>query len=211
MGKYKNLLIIIFIAILGGAAGVFFKIGIEEIPPDLFTFLRFVIAYVAFIPLFLKNKETVPVERKRLILISLVASLNVIFFIFELQHTTATISGMMYASAPLLVGIFSLLILKEKISSKKWLGIIIGFVGLSAIILGPTLGGDSINNGTLFGNLIIWLAVISFSLYSVLSKKYQGIYTPMILPKYLVVTTIVVQSVFLLFHPQIFLLIPHIS
>ncbi len=211
MEKYKNLLIIIFIAILGGVAGVLFKIAVAEIPPDLFTFLRFTTAYIAFIP-FLKNKGVAGAEsRNKLFLISLLGTANVMFFIFGLRYTTATIAGMLYASAPLAVGIFSLIIVREKITLNKWGGIIIGFLGLAAIILAPWWGTGALSNGTLAGNLIIWLAVISFSLYSVLSKKYESVYSPIVLTKYFVLITILVQIIFLSFHPQSLLLIPHIS
>src|SRR3989344_134345 len=126
MRKYMNLLIILFIALLGGAAGVFFKIAIEEIPPDLFTFLRFVVAYLAFIPFFIREKTAPLKERGKLIPLSLLGTANVMFFIFGLQYTTSTISGMMYAAGPLIVAILSLFIIKEKISFSKWFGVILG-------------------------------------------------------------------------------------
>jgi drug/metabolite transporter (DMT)-like permease len=74
------------------------------------------------------------------------------------------------------------------------------------------LGVVSIWNGSLFGNLVIGLAVVSFSLYSVLSKKYQDIYSPMILTKYFVVTTIITQLALMSFHlSSSFALLQHIS
>src|SRR3990167_1564181 len=105
MEKYKNILIIIFISTIGGAAGVFFKIALVEIPLDLFTFLRFSLAFIAFLPFLYKKSGLMLKDRKKLILISLIGTANIIFFIFGLQFTTAIISGMLYAAAPLVVGV----------------------------------------------------------------------------------------------------------
>ena len=212
MGKYKNILIILFISAMGGSAGIFFKIALREIPPDLFTFLRFSFAFLAFLPFLFSKTTPVTVDRKKLILISFIATANIVFFIFGLQYTTATISGILYAVAPLMVGILSWKITREQISLSEWLGISIGFLGALAIIVAPKLGVVSTWNGSLFGNLIIASAVISFSLYSVLSKKYQNLYSPMVLTKYFVFTTIVTQVLLMSFHfsPAVHLL-GHIS
>jgi drug/metabolite transporter (DMT)-like permease len=123
------------------------------------------------------------------------------FFVFGLKFTTATISQTLYAGGPLLAGVFSYFLLKEEISMKKILGIIIGFIGTAVIIFGPVINSSSIWNGTLFGNIMLSLAVVSFSLYTVLSKKCNDEYSPISFIKYFVFTTLIVQTLLLIFSP----------
>jgi len=66
----------------------------------------------------------------------------------------------------------------------------IGFIGVLTIILLPILSQGSAFAGNLIGNLLIFIAAASFSLYSVLSKKYQPRYSPLSLTVVFILTTI---------------------
>lgn len=196
--KTKVILVIIFLGLIGGAASTFGKIALREVSPTLFNFLRFVIAAIALLP-FLSLASSPVKNKKKLILISLFATGNVVFFVLGLKFTTATISQTLYAGGPMLAGLFSYLILKEETNFKKILGIIIGFVGTLIIIFGPAIDSHSIWNGTLFGNIMLSLAVISFSLYAVFSKKHSEEYSSLSFIKYFIFTTLAVQTTLLIF------------
>lgn len=198
--KYKIFLLILLTSLVGGGTSVLFKIALREIPPDLFTFLRFLAAFIVLLPFLFKKDGVLVQNRQKIILISVIGAVNVILYITGLQYTTAIVSSMLYAAAPFVVGILSWKIVKERISFNKWLGILIGFFGMLVLIFGPNLGVSPLSNGSILGNLIIGLAIISFSLYSVLSKKYESIYSPFILTKYFIITTLVVQLILMSFH-----------
>ena len=116
--EYKIVFFIILMALFGSTAA-FFKIALREMPIDMFTFLRFLFALLAFAPYFLTKPSEVVANKKKLILISLVAVANVLLFIFGLKHTTAIISGMLYAGVPLVTAVLAFLIIDEKVSLKK--------------------------------------------------------------------------------------------
>lgn len=209
--EYKIISLIVVMAVFG-STGAFFKISLREMPIDLFTFLRFFFALLVFLPYLLKQQDSAVVtNKKRLILISLIGALNVFLFVWGLNHTTAIISGMLYAAVPLVTAVLALAIIKEKVSLKKWSGILVGFFGVLVIVAAPILRGASGWDGTFFGNFLILLAVLAFCLYSVLSKKYSGEFSPVALTKYFIVTNILVQFVFLLFHPGTFRILDDIS
>ncbi|MEK7569332.1 MAG: DMT family transporter [Patescibacteria group bacterium] len=208
--KYQILFLVIIMSILG-ANGTFFKIALRELPIDLFTFLRFAFAYIFFLPYLLTQTKEVVAGKRKLILISLLGTLNVFLFVLGLDHTTASIAVTMYASGPLVIAAFSLVILKEKISLKKWLGIFLGFIGVLFIVAAPLFGKGSVWNGTLAGNLTLVGAVLVFSLYSVLSRKYSREYSPLTLTKYFIYTTIVSQTLLLSFHSGSLSLLKEIS
>jgi drug/metabolite transporter (DMT)-like permease len=79
-------------------------------------------------------------------------------------------------SNPILVIIMSLLILKEKINFRKGLGIILGIVGASSLIL---KGGDvNLTSDTQLGNLFVFLNATSYGLYLVLVQPLMKKYKP---------------------------------
>lgn len=192
----KALISVIFAAIFGGGIAVFSKIGLKQIPPISFTFLRFLIASLCMLPLILKEKIKVDKNIIKIILLSLLASANVVLFAFGIRLTTATISQMLYAVVPVIAGILSYFLLKEKIVSKKILGIFLGLLGVLTLILLPVFENTSNFHGSLIGNLIIMLAVFGFSIYTVLSKKLHKYYSPIFLTFVFAVTTTVILSPF---------------
>ncbi|MFA5937078.1 MAG: DMT family transporter [Candidatus Paceibacterota bacterium] len=196
--NYYVIFLIFFAAILGGGAGVFGKIALVEIPSFSFTFLRFFIASIFLIPFSLRHLPTFQKKDYKIILLSLLASLNVILFSFGIKYTTANISQMIYTAVPIVSALLSFYYLKEKFGIIKIIGIIIGFLGTIMVILLPLISNYN-RESTISGNLIIFMAMLSISLYWVLSKKFQSEYSPMEINNYFIFTT-----TFLLFFLSIF-------
>jgi drug/metabolite transporter (DMT)-like permease len=197
--SYKSILLIFLAALLGGGNSTFTKIAVIEIPPFFFTLFRFIFAFLILLPLVINNKKFHFDSFKKILFVSLLATANVTLFVFGAKRTTATTSQMLYAAVPLIAGIFSFSLLKEKLSLKKIFGIITGFIGVVLIILLPILGQKNLFNGDLIGNLIIFIAVSLFSLYSVLSKRFQNKFTPLEITMVFILTTILVQALLIPF------------
>lgn len=195
--NYSVILLILLAAIFGATTGVLGKIVLKEIPSFSFTFLRFFIALIFLIPFSLKHLPTFEKKDWRIILLSLLASINVILFSFGIKHTTANMSQMIYSSVPIVSAIFSFYLLKEKFGITKISGIVIGFLGIIAIILMPLISNNS--GGSIIGNLIITIAMISISLYWVLSKKLQLEYSSMKINNYFILVTTILLIPFLFF------------
>ena len=194
--NFKALLSVILAAIFGGGIAVFGKVGLKQIPPFSFTFLRFFIASFFMLPLIFKEKHKINNSLFKLVLLSLLATANVTLFAFGVRLTTATISQMLYAIVPVVAIILSVFLLKEKINYKKFIGIFLGLVGVLILILLPILGKPTAFSGNILGNLIILIAVICFTLYSVLSKKFQKNYSPAYLTFIFGLSTVFVLSPF---------------
>jgi drug/metabolite transporter (DMT)-like permease len=201
--NYSVILLILLAAIFGGATGVLGKIVLREIPSFSFTFLRFFIALLVLLPFSLKHLPTFKRKDWKIILISLLASLNVILFSFGIKYTTANMSQVIYSAVPIISAILSVYLLKEKFGFSKIIGIVLGFVGTIMIIILPLISHNS--GGTIIGNFIITLAMLSISLYWVLSKKLQLTYSSIKINNYFIATTtllLIPFSIFDLFqHP----------
>ena len=173
LGSYTSIFFIVLAALVSGGVGALAKISLREIPPLPFTLLRFLLATCTLLPFAIKKKEFHFKNLKKIVFVSLLATANVTLYIFGLERTTATISQMLYAGVPLIAGLFSFLLLKEKLYPRKLFGILLGFIGVLLIVFLPVMGQRAIWNGDLLGNVIILIAVCSFALYSVLSKRFE--------------------------------------
>ncbi|MDO5978459.1 DMT family transporter [Flavivirga spongiicola] len=151
----------------------------NKIGPSAFVFIRLFCASILFWViklLFIKEK----VERKhmpRIILCGLLgAAANQLLFFSGLNLTSPIDASIIMTSTPVLVLIFSFILLKEKVTSNKLLGSFIAGIGaITLIIYGNNAGGTS----TFLGNLFIFLNASSYGLYLVilkpLMKQYHAI------------------------------------
>ena len=110
----------------------------EYIQPSGFILLRVIGAFFLFTLsylLFIKEK----VEKEDIIRFAICGlfgvAINQLLFFEGLNLTTPINAAIIMTSNPILVIIMSLLILKEKINFRKGLGIILGIVGASSLIL----------------------------------------------------------------------------
>ncbi len=181
--RQKALIAVVIAAMFGGGNSTTTKLGLQSFPPLAFGLLRFVIASILVSFFLKKHKQTAvlsaglrlsSVERlegKKLILVSLLATTNVILFITGMKTTNAVSGGVIYAASPLVIGIFAHFLSHEKLNPRKLAGIIIGLLGVVLITLLPILTTNQQFTGDLKGNLLITLGMTISSLYSVFTKK----------------------------------------
>lgn len=187
--KKKALFAILIGALVAGALPALTKIGLREVPPLTFAFLRFLLALVFLIPYILKQKW-----RDYVIVfpLSVLATLNIALFVLGIQTTTATISQLLYAGTPLITALISYRLLKSENRNEKILGIIIGFIGTFVILLLPVIEGNRTLSGDIFGNMLIAGGVILYSFYLSFSKKAQAKYSPLFITSSFILSTVFV-------------------
>ncbi len=141
----------------------------EKINATPLVFFRVLGAGIMFwcVKFFIKEK----VEKKdlfRLMLCGLLgASCNQLAFFHGLSLTSPIDTSIIMTSAPAVVFVFSAIILREKITSYKLLGLSIGAIGAIGLVwYGQVTQGTS----TFVGNLLVFLNVCFFSLYQVIVK-----------------------------------------
>ncbi len=185
MSSRKLAIICILIAaVCSGATSVFAKIALETIPPLSFTFIRFLIASIAITPFLLielRQKQNFHRPSKKVIWLSLIQVVNTIAYSFGVHLTTATSAQMLFSAAPVLTTLALFWLLRERLGKNKILGVGIGFVGTILIILLPALESSAAFNGNVAGNLLVFVAVICLAVYSVLSKQFHHMYSPLYL------------------------------
>ena len=101
---------------------------------------------------------------------------NQLMFFEGLDHTSTINASIIMVNTPILVLIFSSILLKERISNRKIIGVLIGLIGAITLIL---FKDQTINNeATLYGDIFIFLNASSYALYLVLVKPLMQKYSP---------------------------------
>ena len=149
----------------------------DKIGPSAFIFLRVVGAGILFwiIKSFIKER----VEKKDLFLLLICGffgvTTNQLFFFHGLNLTSPIDASIIITAIPVMVLVFSALILKEKFTTNKLIGITIG--GIGAVLLvwyGKSGGGTS----SILGNIFVLINACSYALYLVLVKPLMKKYNP---------------------------------
>lgn len=150
----------------------------NKIGASAFVLIRVIGAGLLFwiVKQFVKEK----VDKKDFILLMLCGllgvSTNMLLFFHGLSLTSPIDASIIMTSTPVIVLILSAFILKEKITTNKYIGIIIGAIGAFLLIwFGKKSGGTS----SFLGNLFVFLNACSYATYLVvvkpLMKKYKAI------------------------------------
>lgn len=176
MNRIPPYVLLITATILWGGNFVIGRAVASEIPPFTLSFLRWCTAFAVFLPIiwpFIK-KEWKQIK-KHLVAVFLmaftgVAGFNTLVYI-ALHYTTSINASLVNTSTPILIYILSFFVFRERLNKFQWLGTALSVIGVLFI-----LSGGTFTNLTAFtfnkGDLIVIVAVLCWSVYSILLKKY---------------------------------------
>lgn len=146
--------------------------------PNVFILLRVVGATFLFWIIWLLGKQE-RISRKDLPLVAICGlfgvAINQLFFFHGLNLSSAINSGIIMATNPLIVVVLSYFLLKETLTWKRTLGILIGATG--AILL--TLKGGTGTGDSILGDSFLFLNALSYAFYLVLVKPLMKTYAPL--------------------------------
>jgi len=164
--------------------GVTFTIAKDVMPfyvkPDAFILLRVLGATVVFwlAGLFVKSQKIEKQDYKKIILASFFGiALNMLCFFKGLSLTSPISASVMMVTSPIMVLIFSSILLKEKIIKRKIIGVFVGLIGAILLIVYGN-NGDNTDTDSTLGNFLVFINAASYGLYLVLVKKLISKYHP---------------------------------
>ena len=175
---YKAHLALFFVNVLYGAGHIIAK-GVmpEFLTPAVFIFLRVSGAVVFFWILALfYNKYKINLKDIPLFILCGVfgVAVNQLFFFHGLNLSSSFNSGIIMSMNPIMVGVLSYFMLKEKPTLMKIAGVLLGASGAILLTLKGAVGsGDSI-----IGDLFLIINAMSYALYLVLVKPLMSRYAP---------------------------------
>jgi drug/metabolite transporter (DMT)-like permease len=118
-----------------------------------------------------KSSKDLPIARSdkwRLLVVGLLnVPINQFLYLEGVKRTSPANSALLYAMTPLFVFLLTLGVHRERASWKKWVGIGTAFCGVVLIMMEH---GAEQHPSYMDGNILIFIAVIAWSLYTFLGK-----------------------------------------
>lgn len=164
--------------ILAGSSVVTGKILVENIPLFISQLLSLLVALICIIPFALileGNPFKAHFKKQDLIYLGLQSFMGMFLFrillLEGLKRTGALEGGIITGTTPVVIVILSIVILKESITSRTVIGIVLCVSGMIIInIMAETTGQTTSEYSHIIGNIFIFGAVISESLFSIFRK-----------------------------------------
>ena len=157
----------------------------DYLEPRVIIFLRVAGAVIIFwsVSAFFPKEK---VERKDLFKLAYISffgiALNQVMFFEGLNLTTPINASIIMVGVPIVVLVFSHIIIRDKLTVNKIIGIALGSVGAAYLILQS--GNLSLSSNTFVGNIFIVVNVTSYGLFLVLVKPLMAKYSPLTIMKW---------------------------
>lgn len=168
--RAKALIAIVLASLLWSTAGLS-KIIVREFDPYFAAFLRFFVASVVILPIFLKLHIKREHLLRDLVPFSLLATTNILFYYLGLSLSTANAATLTYAGAPMLTAILAHFLINERLNRQKIMGILVGFAGILFIAFLPALAKGESVSGNITGNMFFIFAAVAWSFYTISSRR----------------------------------------
>ncbi|MDP3883906.1 DMT family transporter, partial [Hydrogenophaga sp.] len=155
---------------------------VAAIPVLLLAWLRFGIGVLAMPHWLVKPASEAPMSRSTKGLLFLESFLGNFLFticmLFGVSLTTAVSAGLIMATIPTAVALLSWLFLRERISARVWAAIALAVIGIGLFSMAKSDQTAPAGKNALWGNLLVFAAVLCEAAYAVIGKKLTGSLSP---------------------------------
>ncbi|MBN6187170.1 DMT family transporter [Aneurinibacillus sp. BA2021] len=151
----------------------------ESLPPYTLSFLRWCTAFFVFLPFaWPKVRREWPLLRANMPVLILMALTGIVgfntFLYIALHYTTSINASLVNSSTPIVICILSFFILRERLNRNQTMGIVLSLAGV-LFILSKGSFSALLTFSFNAGDILVIAALVCWSIYSVLVKKYTGV------------------------------------
>lgn len=165
--------------IVWGSTFAVTKVIVNKVPPMTLAFYRCSIGALTLLSILALRKGRSPgkylagVPWGVFILLGFTGvTMFYIFFNLSVRMTSASVGALLQGFIPVCIAAFAAIFLKEKLSVKQIIGIIVSVTGV--ILIGFLSHNEGDTTGSITGNLLMIIAIIGWSVYTIISKKVAG-------------------------------------
>ncbi len=176
-----RILLLIVLPLFWGSTFLATKICLVDLSPVWMGAIRYSISSIIFLSILWRRfsiKDSIKELRSHWPLFAAVGIVGTFFAAFfqnlGLQYTTASVSSLINTLEPVLVAVMSVAFLKERLSRVGIGGLITAFLGGFIIITNGNLANIVHLDGTIKGNLLILLSIVSYACYTIFTKMLVG-------------------------------------
>lgn len=165
---------VILAMIIVGSSVVAGKLLAQSFPVFLASELRFLVATIIMVPILIRIEGFSSIQKREMLILFLQGLFGVflysIFMLYGLTFTTAIDAGIITSTIPAVTGGLAFLFLKERLTKSVSVGILLAVLG--TLIINVVGSASDIERGSspIFGNLLIFGAVICEALFIILGK-----------------------------------------
>ncbi|AIQ46687.1 membrane protein [Paenibacillus sp. FSL R7-0273] len=182
-------------ASIWGGMYVVVKHVVDVVPPLEIVWLRYLIAIIALLVIGVVTKQSWRIAKRDMLLIILIGLIgNTVSILTQEAGTmlsTAQMGAIITSTTPAFMVLFARIILKERITLKKALSIILATTGVGVIV-----GTGSIDPSLRLGGISLLVAALTWALMSVLVKKVPGQYSQIVVTFYSILVAFAVITPF---------------
>ena len=175
-------LLLVLVTVAWGANFSVIKVALQDFPVHAFNALRLVVAGVAFAVILRRmpaaERRVLPADRRRVVVLGLLGgTFYQLLFVSGVPLTSVANAGLIFGLTPVVISLFSSAMGHEQLSWTRWAGGGLSVVGLYFVVG----AGAAISAASLRGDVLIFVAMLCWSAYSVASRPLLGRYSPMML------------------------------
>ena len=189
MNRKKLYFLLILTVVFWGSSFAAVKLGAGKLSPVQFTFLRVTFASAIFSVILARLPvEKRSMDRKDIPTIIYLGFMGIGgYFIVQytaLKYTTSVNASLLLGITPVLLALYSCLVLKEKLEGRKMAGIAICFAGIILVITKGDILSFSFGK-TILGDALMILNAIMLAAFSLGAKRILERYDPFIIVAYI--------------------------
>lgn len=189
----KRILGGIFLTLAASVWGGMFvavKIAVQYIPPIPLVWMRYIVAFVVLAAVVVYQRENLKIARRDIALLLSIGvighTISIVTQEYGTMFSSAQMGSVITSATPAFMLIFAAWLLKEKMTVRKILSIVLATVGVILIA-----GVDSMDMSKQLGAFCSTVAALTWALMSVLLKLIPSRYSPLQINFYAVLTAII--------------------
>ena len=176
--RLRSYILLLIVSAIWGFAGPVIKFTLTDFDPVTFLTYRFFLTSLLLVPLwlFLEPKTHLSTLTKRDWLIVTASGLlgstgNLLPLFYGFSLTTSLDGTIISSSSPIVTALAGHYFLKDRVTRREQIGLLIAFFGSAVIVIQPFLETGRLFTGNFLGNLLVLLGNFTWTAYVILTKK----------------------------------------
>lgn len=193
--KYVGPAYLTIAASIWGGMYVVSKVVLDIVPPLELVWLRYLVASAALILVGLATGQSWHINKKD---IPLLIGIGIIGYFFSIwaqfvgtKYSSAQMGAVVTSATPAFMAVFAYAILKEKITVKKLISVLLATIGVLFVV-----GIGDVDQDFQIGGIALVFAALSWALMSVLVKKVPKDYSQLVVTTYAILAAAIAITPF---------------
>jgi drug/metabolite transporter (DMT)-like permease len=190
-------LYLILASSIWGGMYVVVKVVVSVIPPLELVWMRYLVAIIALLIIGLITRQKWRIEKRYFLIIIAIGIIgNTISIVAQETGTmlsTAQMGAIITSATPAFMVVFARIILKERLTLKKGISVILATIGVLFIV-----GIGDVNMSSTLGGIALFIAALTWALMSVLIKRLPSDYSQIVVTTYSILVALIVLTPFVL-------------